>query len=678
VCDAERASGLERGEKVGLRPIGDKRAARVVAAAYGNGRRAGRARRRLAGYLRRARRPSSVVVDAIWDAWLADADEAVWDLLRQKGRYARRHLDLSMAILDDGIPDAGVIVWAAAREGHPLAGMARRRILASRADREFVNEVHREALAHPSVAAFCAENGLAPVPPDDLVPRAAFLLVHRLSEQYRAADPEGALLARAYQDGDFTDRDEIREAMGELGDLELIRTVIGERPRYPRSDQMPDSLHEDVGYLGEQYAERGEWDRLWRLALDAPLADAVALVRHLTGWSPQDDAGRALLGRLAAITPDAVEEAGARLLAARRVELEGYFEPPKYAAFAADNSRVVMAGKFSRYPPADLVSVDFSLGAAFHLPSGKRSGFIRPRDLPLLAQVGDMADLPLIPDPDTGAGYGGSSLVLTRGVPYRGGYLVRGESVSEEHGAWMSWGQPPVPVTPGTLGLPGDLPGWPLRVEIAADPVHNVLAAYGPRLLVLRDGRGPVRAREADLADVGAVRDAVFCGPGRLITVSGRSEGDWVIDELRCWRREGNHLSPGPARPGIDFWCLTALPAYGVVIAGGRWFTADTLQEIEAPYGMSTGRGVSHPAVWASPDGTYLAVRTRQYQPGSQRFPGGSVEIHDIGSSADLRLLRAPMGDATPADLHTLDGASSDVIDLLRACLRYRFRRAKR
>jgi hypothetical protein len=32
------------------------------------------------------------------------------------------------------------------------------------------------------------------------------------------------------------------------------------------------------------------------------------------------------------------------------------------------------------------------------------------------------------------------------------------------------------------------------------------------------------------------------------------------------------------------------------------------------------------------------------------------------------------MGDATPADLDALDGASSDVIDLLCACLRYRFR----
>jgi hypothetical protein len=658
-----------------LRPIGHKRAERVVAAAYGKGRYAGRARRRLAAYLRRARPPSSIVVDAIWDAWLAHPDDTLWDLLSQKGRFACRHMSLSMAILDDGTPDAAAIVWAAAREEHPIAAMARGRILASSTDREFVNEVHRWAVDHPSVAAFCAENGLTPVPPDDLVPRAAFLLVHRLYERYRATDPDGSLLARAYQDGHFRDRVEIREAMAEFGELDLIRTVVGDPPRYPRSDQMPDTLHEDVGYLGEQYAEHGEWDRLWRLALDAPLADAVALARHFTGWSPPDDAGRALLGRLAAITPGTIEEAGTRLLAARRVDLQGYFEPPKYVAFAADNSRVVMAGKFSRYPPADLTGVDFTLRAAFHLPSGKRSELGRPRDVPLLAQVGGLGDHELIRDTGADAEHGGSHLALTRGVPYQRGYLVRGESVSGEYGAWMSWGLPPTPVTPDMLGLPNNLAGWPLSVEITADPANNALAAYGPRLLVLRDGRGSARARETDLADAGAITDAVFCGPERLITVSRRSEHDWVVDELRCWRREGDLLVPGPTRkPGLDFWHLAALPACNLVIAGGRWFAADTLQEIEAPYGLRTGRGISQRAVWASPDGNYLAVRTHKYEPGSQRLRGGSLEIYDIGSAAELRLLRAPMGDATPADLDALDGASSDVIDLLRACLRDRFR----
>jgi hypothetical protein len=438
---------------------------------------------------------------------------------------------------------------------------------------------------------------------------------------------------------------------------------------------MADELHEDVGYLGGQYAGHGEWDRLWRLALDAPLADAVALARHFTGWSPPDEAGRALLGRLAALTPDAIEEAGTRLLAARRIDLQGYFEPPKYVAFAADNSHVVMAGKFSRYPHADLTGVDFTLGAAFHLPSGKRSALGRPRDVPLLAQVGSIGDHELIRNPDAGAGHRESHLALTRGVPYRHGYLVRAKSVSGEYGAWMSWGQPPAPVTPDTLGLPGNLAGWPLSVEITADPAHNALAAYGPQLLVLRDGHGPARARETDLADAGAIADAVFCGPGRLITVSRRSEHGWAIDELRCWRREGDLLVPGPTRQlGLHFRHLTALPACNVVIVGGQWFAADTLQEIEAPYGVRTGRGIAQRAVWASPDGSYLAVRTHEYEPGSQRLRGGGLKIHDIGPAADLRLLRAPMGDATPADLDALDGASSDAIDLLRACLRYRLR----
>jgi hypothetical protein len=237
----------------------------------------------------------------------------------------------------------------------------------------------------------------------------------------------------------------------------------------------------------------------------------------------------------------------------------------------------------------------------------------------------------------------------------------------------MSWGSPPTPVTPGELGLPENLARWPLGVEITTDPAHNAIAAYGPRLLVVRDGDGTARARKKDLADAGAILDAAFCGPGRLITVSRRGEGDWTIDELRCWRREGATMISGPARqPALGFWRLVALPACEVVIAGGRWFAADTLHEIEAPYGLRTGLVMAAPAMWASPDGTYLALRTHEYKPGSQWLRGGGVEIYNIGSAADLRLLRAPMVGATPADLDVLEGATSEVIDLLRACLRYR------
>jgi hypothetical protein len=38
--------------------------------------------------------------------------------------------------------------------------------------------------------------------------RAEFLLVHRLFESYRVSDPDGSLLARAYQDGVDGARDE--------------------------------------------------------------------------------------------------------------------------------------------------------------------------------------------------------------------------------------------------------------------------------------------------------------------------------------------------------------------------------------------------------------------------------------------------------------------------------------
>jgi hypothetical protein len=54
-------------------------------------------------------------------------------------------------------------------------------------------------------------------------------------------------------------------------------------------------------YLTAELARRQDWPRLWRLALDLPLAETIAAARQLPArWQPPDENGRRLLTRLAA------------------------------------------------------------------------------------------------------------------------------------------------------------------------------------------------------------------------------------------------------------------------------------------------------------------------------------------------------------------------------------------
>jgi heat shock protein HtpX len=45
------------------------------------------------------------------------------------------------------------------------------------------------------------------------------------------------------------------------------------------------------------------WDQLWRLVLDAPLVDAIAMAKLFRDWRPEDSASRALFDRLVAVDP---------------------------------------------------------------------------------------------------------------------------------------------------------------------------------------------------------------------------------------------------------------------------------------------------------------------------------------------------------------------------------------
>lgn len=108
------------------------------------------------------------------------------------------------------------IAAALGKGEHPVAQAARELILAAPA--ETVDAVCDAALADPHgvIAWFCAGHRLTPADP---VRRALFLVLTGQAEQYRAADPDGHLLAVGYAAAGADERERLRQAMLDAGEL---------------------------------------------------------------------------------------------------------------------------------------------------------------------------------------------------------------------------------------------------------------------------------------------------------------------------------------------------------------------------------------------------------------------------------------------------------------------------
>jgi hypothetical protein len=120
----------------------------------------------------------------------------------------------------------------------------------------------------PGCAAFCARNNLVPTEPVEL---ARFYALTRQPGQRRALDPDGSLLAAAYRAASARVRTALREALADEGDLDAVRVADGR-----------------------------DWAGLWRLAQEAPLADAVDVVQMIDeSWRPASQRERDLYALLA-------------------------------------------------------------------------------------------------------------------------------------------------------------------------------------------------------------------------------------------------------------------------------------------------------------------------------------------------------------------------------------------
>jgi hypothetical protein len=120
----------------------------------------------------------------------------------------------------------------------------------------------------PGCAAFCARNNLVPTEPVEL---ARFYALTRQAGQRRALDPDGRLLAAAYRAAPARVRTALRAALADEGDLDAVPVADGR-----------------------------DWAGLWRLAQEAPLADAVDVVRLIDeNWRPASQRERDLYALLA-------------------------------------------------------------------------------------------------------------------------------------------------------------------------------------------------------------------------------------------------------------------------------------------------------------------------------------------------------------------------------------------
>ncbi|WP_217168918.1 hypothetical protein [Streptomyces sp. AC512_CC834] len=244
-----------------------------------------------------------LLVDAAWRDWLAEPGTGVWWLLARWNRAATttesgrvRFLSRLALSEDGGAVDARLLADAAVRFDHPIGERARARLLVLN-DPEAVDLYCAAALESPQAAAFCAGHHLAP---GDEVRRAVFFVRTGQQEQYRALDPDGTLLALGYRSASTEERAVLRTAITALGDIDTLQVLAGQRSRH---EDVASLDRQERAYLIQQLTERGDWDRLWRVALPLPLTEAVGTVGAFGAWRPAGEDDRRVFDALRAADP---------------------------------------------------------------------------------------------------------------------------------------------------------------------------------------------------------------------------------------------------------------------------------------------------------------------------------------------------------------------------------------
>jgi hypothetical protein len=533
----------------------------------------------------------------------------------------------------------------------------------------------RDAATRARIGAFCTRHGMAPAEPAD---RALFLVMTGQPEQHRALDPDGELLAAAYEEAAEPTRAAVRQALADAGDLDLVR-VIAERRRL-----VVDMTGGEVDQLARRLARAADWEQLWRLVTEAPIGPATAAVRLCGAWRPAGAADRHLFDVLAAVPPETVAAAARALRAAPEAGCP-VLTYVTDASFAPDLSQVAVASstayKLAGGPFDAAVDV-------FALPDGRHLARHRSERYRIEAVL-----------------HLGAAIVtheVSGGLPvrpYRHRLVHRAGGTTTVLGEYRApapqrWGLARIPG--GFVAAPSGGPGGLLRgaadgsrldrvrlaelagqghrtppvLAVAADPASGRVAVadrFRGLLAVLDDDLRP--AQVLAIGGTGTRQGAsalLFAGPDRLVT---QHQG-----AVRLWRWDERTATEAARPQPQDCRSLAALPATGHLLAVAAYGTevicwdAASLVAVEAPVDVSVPYAAH--GVWSSAGGEYVAVGVAE-----------SVQLRGVRPGPAAELLLRPVGRMVPADLPRVaaaareagDPAVRQALELLRACLEHRF-----
>ncbi|MCX4706510.1 hypothetical protein [Streptomyces sp. NBC_01373] len=164
--------------------------------------------------------------------------------------------------------------------------------------------------------------------PADSTDRAAWLTLLGQRAQRQALDPDGTLLGLAYWAATLETRGRLSAVLAAEGDGEAVRAVVGAEQR----DRVAAMSYDELDLLGRRLAEHGRYDELRRLALDLPMAKAVAAARLLPSGELGEDSASTCLAALAACSPQGLRAVLERLprrtvLSHRRGSAQVSFSP---------------------------------------------------------------------------------------------------------------------------------------------------------------------------------------------------------------------------------------------------------------------------------------------------------------------------------------------------------------
>lgn len=616
--------------------------------------------------LRAAAAPPAEALAALWTAWLHSPDQRLLTALSawQAPAPGEPERGASLVVLEPdvsrltGPATRAALFRAAARTGHPLGDIARRKILAALTP-ELVEALCDEALSVPELVPLCVEKRLAPKDP---VRRVVFFLLTGQLDQYRGMDPDGRLLELAYASAAPETRTRLQQAMRATGGLDLVRILVGS----DRRARIPEMAEDELAYLARQLAARGEWPQLWNTVQDVAPSVGLGLMALFGDWAPRDEDGRRVFEMMRRADPESarrlvrgLQDWWPTVTRSSRIHFYGRVND---VSFAPDAPLLAIAGTQQVAGVVDLTRGQLierydcfhsSVGYVVHTGGGSFVGAERTNNSHAsrrLVRCGDGGHQVLHKDgPITALTLRTTDGAFAAGT--RGGRILLGapdgtvEAVSVQK-----------------LGL-NPQSDWPRAVTAHLESGRLAVLA---RELAVTDGTATKVVAHGDGGMI--IGRAVFTGADSLVVASKRG----TIQQLT---RKGRKLVPGAVNAGM-IRGLEALPGRGEVVLvdeRGQIVVLDA-QSLEQKWSSQPEK--AWPAVTSahlSPRGEFLAVG----------YDAGHTDLYDLRTWSLPSLIARPLVACVPADLGVVTGARAapdlpaaarEYLELLHDLLEYRFR----